>query len=69
VKIERNGVEYGIGAIPLGGYVRIPGMHRPAGSDFQALMSDAVGEDPALRPAVNTVQRDLDARSRLPTLR
>jgi regulator of sigma E protease len=61
VKIERNGVEYGIGAIPLGGYVRIPGMHRPAGSDFQTLMSDAVDEDPALRPAVNTVQRDLDA--------
>jgi RIP metalloprotease RseP len=24
-KVERNGVEYGIGAIPLGGYVRIPG--------------------------------------------
>src|SRR5512132_406341 len=61
VKIERNGVEYGIGAIPLGGYVRIPGMHRPAGRDFQTLMSAAVGEDPALRPAVNTVQRDLDA--------
>jgi regulator of sigma E protease len=61
VKIERNGVEYGIGAIPLGGYVRIPGMHRPAGSDFETLMSAAVGEDPALRPAVNTVQRDLDA--------
>jgi regulator of sigma E protease len=61
VKIERNGVEYGIGAIPLGGYVRIPGMHRPAGSDFQTLMSAAVGEDPALRPAVNTVRRDLDA--------
>ncbi|MDP9259784.1 MAG: site-2 protease family protein [Actinomycetota bacterium] len=61
VKIERNGVEYGIGAIPLGGYVRIPGMHRPAGSDFQTLMSAAVGEDPALRQAVNTVQPDLDA--------
>jgi regulator of sigma E protease len=61
VKIERSGVEYGIGAIPLGGYVRIPGMHRPAGSDFQTLMSAAVGEDPALRPAVNTVRRDLDA--------
>jgi regulator of sigma E protease len=60
VKTERNGVEYGIGAIPLGGYVRIPGMHRPAGSDFHTGMSAAVGEDPALRPAVNEVQRDLD---------
>ena len=29
-KTTRNGIEYGIGAIPLGGYVKIPGMHRPA---------------------------------------
>ena len=33
VKMTRNGIEYGIGAIPLGGYVKIPGMHRPAASD------------------------------------
>ena len=60
VKFERNGVEYGIGAIPLGGYTRIPGMHRPAGSDFQALMSEAVREDPALVAGANTVGRRLD---------
>ena len=30
VKTKRNGIEYGVGAIPLGGYVKIPGMHRPA---------------------------------------
>ena len=30
VKWRRKGIEYGIGAIPLGGYVKIPGMHRPA---------------------------------------
>ena len=29
-KTTRNGIEYGVGAIPLGGYVKIPGMHRPA---------------------------------------
>ena len=29
VKVERKGIEYGIGMIPLGGLVRIPGMHRP----------------------------------------
>ena len=29
-KWKRNGIEYGIGAIPLGGYVKIPGMHKPA---------------------------------------
>ena len=27
-KTTRNGIEYGIGAIPLGGFVTIPGMHR-----------------------------------------
>ena len=34
VKVKRKGIEYGIGAIPLGGYVKIPGMHRPAPSDL-----------------------------------
>jgi regulator of sigma E protease len=29
VKRVRNGVEYGIGVFPLGGYVKIPGMSRP----------------------------------------
>ena len=33
VKVRRKGIEYGIGAIPLGGYVKIPGMHRPAPTD------------------------------------
>ena len=35
VKVTRKGIEYGIGAIPLGGYVKIPGMHRPAPSDLE----------------------------------
>ena len=30
VKTTRGGVEYGIAAFPLGGYVKIPGMYRPA---------------------------------------
>ena len=34
---RRNGIEYGIGMIPLGGLVRIPGMHRPAARDLRAL--------------------------------
>jgi regulator of sigma E protease len=73
-KVERNGVEYGIGAIPLGGYTRIPGMLRPAAGDFETLMSPAVREDPALVPASNTVQRRLEAgdfegaRAALPAL-
>jgi regulator of sigma E protease len=36
VKATRGGVEYGIGVIPLGGYVKIPGMHRPAAGDLRA---------------------------------
>src|SRR5436853_4589173 len=41
VKRVRGGVEYGIAAIPLGGYVKIPGMHRPAPGDLrQSLQPD-----------------------------
>src|ERR671922_1863506 len=35
VRTNRGGVEYGIAAFPLGGYVKIPGMHRPAPGDLQ----------------------------------
>ena len=33
-KVTRKGTEYGVGAIPLGGYVKMPGMHRPAASTW-----------------------------------
>ncbi len=47
-----NGIEYGIGMIPLGGFVKIPGMHRPAPADVDAAFGRAVHEAPALaRPA------------------
>jgi regulator of sigma E protease len=35
IRRVRNGIEYGVGAIPLGGYVKIPGMFRPAERDTQ----------------------------------
>src|SRR5436305_14888619 len=38
VKHVRNGVEYGIAALPLGGYVKIPGMHRPTAGDVRATL-------------------------------
>jgi len=38
VKKVRNGVEYGIGSIPLGGYVKIPGMNRPTPGDLAKLL-------------------------------
>src|SRR3954452_21292876 len=47
-KGKRNGIEYGLGAIPLGGYVKIPGMHRPAPSDLDAAIGPAVRERPEL---------------------
>ena len=61
VKVMRNGIEYGIGAIPLGGYVKIPGMHRPAASDLDVQLAPALGEDPSIFPKVARVKRALDA--------
>jgi regulator of sigma E protease len=74
-KVRRNGIEYGIGTIPLGGYVRIPGMHRPAAADFQVQLSSALQEEPSLAPAAQAVRRALAdedfaaAREALPALR
>jgi regulator of sigma E protease len=59
VKTKRRGIEYGIGAIPLGGYVRIPGMHRPAAADLQSLLGPAIAEDPSLSPVEFRVRRAL----------
>ncbi|MGL6279710.1 MAG: M50 family metallopeptidase [Gaiella sp.] len=47
-KTTRGGVEYGVGAIPLGGFVKIPGMHRPAPSDVDVALGRAVEEAPGL---------------------
>ncbi len=60
-KTTRNGVEYGLGAIPLGGYVKIPGMHRPAGQDLEAHLARAVEDDPSLKPKVAAAALALDA--------
>jgi regulator of sigma E protease len=59
-KVKRNGIEYGLGAIPLGGLVRIPGMHRPAGKDVEAFMAAALREQPELAPYVQRVRRRLE---------
>ncbi|MCP9484800.1 MAG: site-2 protease family protein [Gaiellaceae bacterium MAG52_C11] len=58
-KTTRNGIEYGIGAIPLGGYVKIPGMHRPAAGDLDVHFGRAVAEQPSLGPAVEELRRRL----------
>jgi regulator of sigma E protease len=73
-KIKRHGIEYGIGAIPLGGYVKIPGMHRPAPSDLNTFFGQALEEAPQLVAPLDRVKRKLDegdmegARGQLPGL-
>jgi len=61
VKVRRKGIEYGIGAIPLGGYVKIPGMHRPAPSDLDVQFGPALQEQPQIFPKVARVKRALEA--------
>ena len=74
VRIRRKGIEYGIGAIPLGGYVKIPGMHRPAPSDVDVHFGQAKAERPQLVGPLERVKRSLaegdmaDARAYLSEL-
>jgi regulator of sigma E protease len=60
VKVRRKGIEYGIGMIPLGGLVRIPGMHRPAARDLQVFIEPAVREQPSLAATVGCMRRALE---------
>ena len=61
VKVKRKGIEYGIGMIPLGGMVQLPGMHRPAARDLRTSVEPAMREQPSLAPAVGAVRRALEA--------
>ncbi len=61
VKTERRGIVYALRALPLGGYVRLPGMTRPSARDVQAWMSRPVEEAPSLAPPVLALRRALDA--------
>ena len=61
VKRTRNGIEYGIGVIPLGGFVKIPGMHRPAAADVDPVFGRAVEEAPELAGPADRLRRALDA--------
>jgi regulator of sigma E protease len=56
-KTTRGGIEYGIGAIPLGGFVKIPGMHRPAPTEVDAHFGRAVQEAPQLIGPAERVKR------------
>ena len=75
VKWHRNGIEYGIGSIPLGGYVKIPGMHKPAAGDLEAHLEPARTEAPSLAAAEKPMEQALseerfdDARAELSALK
>ena len=60
-KLRRQGIEYGVGAIPLGGYVKIPGMHRPAPSDLDTYFGPALFHDTALVSPVERMKRLIGA--------
>jgi regulator of sigma E protease len=60
-KIRRNGIDYAIGMIPLGGMVQLPGMNRPAARDLGVFLEPALREEPGLVPAVGAVRRALEA--------
>jgi regulator of sigma E protease len=59
VKRVHNGIEYGIGIIPLGGFVKIPGMHRPAPGDVDPAFGRAVEEIPSLSGPADRLRRAL----------
>ena len=62
VKMRRRGIEYGIGTIPLGGYVKIPGMHRPAAVDLELRLQRSLRESPELLAPLERVKRLLTAQ-------
>jgi regulator of sigma E protease len=61
VKTRRNGIEYGIGVIPLGGYVKIPGMHRLAPADADLYLGRTLQRAPELIGPTQRLKRALAA--------
>ena len=59
-KVKLKGIEYGIGAIPLGGYVKIPGMFRPGARDTELYFRTAAEEDQSLTAPVAALGIDLE---------
>jgi regulator of sigma E protease len=59
-KVTRNGVVYAFRVIPLGGYVKIPGMHRPAPPDADMYFGHALRKAPELVGPVERLKRALD---------
>jgi regulator of sigma E protease len=60
-KVRRNDIDYAFRAVPLGGYVTIPGMTRPQASDVDAFFGGAVREAPELVGPSERLKRALAA--------
>ena len=60
-KHMHNGIEYGVGAIPLGGFVKIPGMHRPSPGDVDMGLGRVLGDVPSLQGAAGRLRGALAA--------
>jgi regulator of sigma E protease len=61
VKTTRKGIDYAVRAVPLGGYVKIPGMHRPAASDVDVYFGRWLREAPELVGPTQRLKRALAA--------
>jgi regulator of sigma E protease len=59
-KVRRGKVEYGIGSLPLGGYVKIPGMSRPSPGDLKRLIgpTEAMRYTPELASLDAAIERE-----------
>ena len=60
-KIRRNDIDYAFRAVPLGGYVTIPGMTRPQESDVDAFFGGAIRDAPELVGPSERLKRALAA--------
>jgi len=60
-KVRRNDIDYAFRAIPLGGYVTIPGMTRPQASDVDAFFGGAIRDAPELVGPAERLKRALSA--------
>ena len=59
IKRTRKDIEYGIGMIPLGGFVKIPGMHRPAPVDVDQSLGRVLEEAPELGETADRLRHAL----------
>ena len=60
LKVTRNGIDYAIRAIPLGGFVKIPGMYRPSPDDVETQLGRSLREAPELTGPTKSLKRALE---------